>query len=319
MTSFPLVSVVMGVYNGERELPATLDSIFSQQGVEFECIVVDDGSKDATWSILEQRSAHEPRLRILRLPRGGLTCALIAGCAAAKGEFIARHDIGDHSLPSRLSEQSELLRNDDSLSFVSSWSEYVGPEQEPLHVAKGSMSAEAPLWILDESEQWGVIDGPTHHGATMFRRSAYEIVGGYRREFYYGQDWDLWYRLAAVGRFCMIPKVLYIPKLMPISISVSGKSAQNRVASLSRTALTRRLEEHSEDDLIKEISQIRPTLGEKTETERQAASRGLYFIGECLRRNQDRRARRYLWQAVQNDPMNWRAWARFLQSILARS
>ena len=92
----PEVSVVMGVYNGASALPATLQSILSQQGCEFEVIVVNDGSTDDSGRVLDEWAARDARLQIIHQPNKGLTKALIRGCESARGEFIARmapHDV----------------------------------------------------------------------------------------------------------------------------------------------------------------------------------------------------------------------------------
>ena len=78
--------------------------------------------------------------------------------------------------------------------------------------ALGAMAAPgralARMNVLDPSAQKPMLDGPPHHGSVMFRRDAYERSGGYRAQFRYGQDWDLWYRLAALGKFQIVPEVL---------------------------------------------------------------------------------------------------------------
>jgi len=108
--STPEVSVVMGVYNGAEHLEQTLASILSQEGCDLEFIVVDDGSTDDTGSILDAWAAQDKRLRVIHQQNTGLTRALIRGCAEARGEFIARQDAGDVSLPGRLDAQFTYLK-----------------------------------------------------------------------------------------------------------------------------------------------------------------------------------------------------------------
>jgi len=81
---------------------------------------------------------------------------------------------------------------------------------EYLFTSKGRRRARSPIRILSKKEKrWVAIDGPTHHGSVKFRREAYVKAGGYRPAFYYAQDWDLWYRLAALGTFAMVEQSLY--------------------------------------------------------------------------------------------------------------
>src|SRR5438067_1820873 len=134
----PDVSVVMSVYNGGHRLGATLDGIAAQRGVDFEVIVVDDGSTDSSGARLDAWAARDSRVRVIHQENRGLTRALITGCAAARGAFIARHDAGDVSLPQRLQKQRAVLAANPDLAFVSCWTEFVGPEDELLMVVKGT-------------------------------------------------------------------------------------------------------------------------------------------------------------------------------------
>jgi len=130
--SAPEVSVVMSVYNGAEHLETTLASILSQEGCEFEFIVVDDGSTDGTSRILDEWAARDSRLRIIHQQNTGLTRALIRGCAEARGEFIARQDAGDVSLPGRLAAQCACLRTHTDTVMVSSGACFRGPADEKL-------------------------------------------------------------------------------------------------------------------------------------------------------------------------------------------
>ena len=292
------VSVVMSVYNDAAVLQATLDSILGQEGVAFELIAIDDGSTHGSAGILDRAAARDDRVRVIHHENRGLTRELMAGCAIARAPYSARHDAGDLSAPDRLAKQERLLKRDSSLAFVSCWTRFVGPEIEPLWVMRGSGVAEQPVDILDPARQHGVIDGPTHHGSVMFRRDAYERSGGYRAEFYYGQDWDLWYRLAAAGRFQIVPEVLYTARVTPSSISGANREQQETLARLSRAALLARIRGAPEEPILRLAAAIRPA----RRGGRGSHARGLYFIGEALRRNGDVRARRYFDQAIRTWP-----------------
>jgi hypothetical protein len=294
----PDVSIVMSVYNDAAVLPATIESILHQQDAAFELIAIDDGSTDGSGDILDRAVAADDRIRVIHSENRGLTRQLIAGCAAARAPYIARHDAGDLSAPGRLRKQKLLLDANPRLAFVSCWTQFAGPELEPMWVMKGSGVAIEPVDILDASQQHGVTDGPTHHGSVMFRRDAYERAGGYRAEFYYGQDWDLWYRLAAAGRFQIVPEVLYTARVTPSSISGTNRAAQETLAELSRAALLARLRGAPEEPILARAAAVRPL----RRGGRGSRGRGLYFVGEALRRRGDPRARRYFDEAMRAWP-----------------
>lgn len=304
------VSVVMSVYNGGEDLRTTLDSILSQSGVDFELIVVDDGSADATGAILDEAAARDARVRVIHQENRGLTRALIAGCAEARGRYIARHDCGDTSDPRRLAMQKGLLDGNADLVFVSCWTAYVGPELEPLYETRGGGAA--AISILDPSREWGVTDGPTHHGSVMMRRDAYERAGGYRAAFSVGQDWDLWYRLAALGKFQIVPEILYTASVTPDSISGGARDAQQELAKLSLAAMRARHRGESDDEMIRRAASV--TIRRNQTASGTAA--GLYAIGEALRRKKDRRARGYFRRAIALRPLFVRAWIRYAQCFV---
>ncbi len=94
----------MPVWNGERFLAEAVESILAQTFTDFELLAVDGGSTDRTLEILA--SYHDPRIRILHAPPG-IVPALNFGIAQARGNWIARHDADDISLPHRLALQGD--------------------------------------------------------------------------------------------------------------------------------------------------------------------------------------------------------------------
>jgi glycosyltransferase involved in cell wall biosynthesis len=307
-----MISVVLPVYNGADVIAETIDSILAQTDRDFELVVVDDGSTDETPRIIAGYAARDERVRVLTQSNAGITRALIAGCAAARGEYVARQDAGDFSAPARFEKQRAALDANPSLTLVSCWTAFVGPELEPLWIARGTGKSSRPIDVRDLSQRYCVIDGPTSHPSAMFPRDAYERAGGYRAAFYYGQDWDLWYRLLDLGKFQMIEEVLYTARVTPGSISASAKTAQEELAAIVHESVRTRARGESDASLVERASRVRPVRGRKS---RCAAARGLYFIGEALRRNRDARCRLYLRRAAFSCPLLLRAWLRLAQSI----
>ncbi len=310
----PLVSVVMSVFNGGANLSETLDGILAQKGVDLELIVVNDGSTDSTSALLKKISAEHRQVKVLDQENRGLTRALIRGCMEANGEYIARQDVGDLSLPNRLARQLDALCNNRDLVFVSCWTEFVGPMNELLYISKGNGNTTKPTWILSEKERQGVIDGPTCHGSVMYRRDSYSQVGGYRKQFVYGQDWDLWYRMGEIGKFQTIEEILYQARIIPGSISAGNWKKQTRIGRLSRRALSLRLQGEDDSACLKKVTKICHERA-KTTT-RGSIAWQLYFIAECLRRNKDDRCREYFRSAIKGRPILWRAWVRLMQTYI---
>jgi glycosyltransferase involved in cell wall biosynthesis len=315
MTPPPEVSVVMCVYNGGATLRATVESVLAQEGVELELVVVDDGSTDETAKGLEEFARGDARVRVHRQDNAGLTVGLIRGCDMARGRYIARQDAGDQSLGGRLRAQKALLDANAELSFVSCWTRVCGPKQEFLTTSRGSGRAAGPIDIIDLGAPYGIIDGPSHHGSVMFRKDRYVAAGGYRAQFYFGQDWDLWYRLGEAGKFQMAGELLYQACVTPQSLSSRYRKEQQEISKLSHRLLLRRRANEGEDDLLELARAIRPTAGKPAPA--ALLAQGFYFIGEQLRRNGDPRAASYLRDALKASPRMLRAWVRLGQLWLA--
>jgi glycosyltransferase involved in cell wall biosynthesis len=299
MTTTPEISVVMSVFNGARYLQHGLDCILSQQGVDLEFIVVDDGSTDDSATILQAAASRDSRLRIVSQENAGLTRALILGCSLARGRYIARQDGDDVSAPGRLRRQLELLDSDSSLAMASSWAEVIGPDDEPLLVHRRPADpAEATDLLLHGRT------GPPGHGSVMFRRDVYERVGGYRELFYFAQDSDLWLRMAMHGRVGYVQEVLYRYRISPESISGRLHPAKLPYAKLITASHEARLRGESEEAILASAD-FKPVAAEG---EVSSAGATNYFIGRCLFARRDPRALGYLRRALEADPRNLRAW-----------
>lgn len=298
----------MAVRNAAAELEKTVASILSQD-VDLELIAVENGSTDETPRMLAEIAERDPRVRVLHSDRPGLTMALIAGCAAARAEVIARQDAGDISLHGRLRAQLALLRGDPECVLVSCGVQYVGPRGEELYEATETSGQAVRLSLLHDDARW--IRGINHHGTAMFPRRAYEEAGGYRPQFYFAQDLDLWIRLAARGTIAFVPKIAYVASVTPEAISSRYRVGQHL---LTRIAVALR-DTREQDELLAKAARVQPL---EWPFSRRASARGHYFIGRMLQTNGDPRARTYLANAVFRDPLHWRAWAALATSLLMR-
>lgn len=307
-TDSPEISVVMGVRDGGDRLPATIESVLAQEGVDFEFVVVDDGSADGTPAILEGYASRDPRVRVLRQAPAGLTRALIAGCAAARGELIARQDAADLSLPGRLRRQRDLLRENAALALAGCGYEVIAPRGETMSSCLGEPEARAAgrLRALETGSNLTLL----HHGSVIFRKAAYEAAGGYRPQFYYAQDLDLWTRMIDQGGIAYVPELLYRISFHYGCISASRRLVQERLQSIIVEAARARRRGESEAPFLAAAAAVGQ--GGRAGVGRADVA---YFIGSCLKRRGDARARGYFREALADNPFHLRALVRLAQSL----
>jgi glycosyltransferase involved in cell wall biosynthesis len=283
------ISVVLPVYNGAVSIAATIESIQAQSVTDFELIVVDDGSTDATPEILRSYSVEDRRIRIIQQDNCGITRALIRGCEEALSPLIARHDCGDRSRRERFGEETQLFERNAAAILVACGTRYSTNRGEWLYTVTAEGSEVRRSLRNDGISS---IRGLPHHGSAMFRRDAYRRAGGYRAQFYFAQDLDLWIRMAALGEIEVIPEALY-----EASLDINAISSRNRDAQVesARIAIAIRDKAKPEAELLQVASHIRPTTGARG---RLVDVKALYFIASCLRKNKNHTWTRYLWQAL---------------------
>ncbi len=290
--STPSISVVMSVYNNADTLPAALGSILSQEGVALELIVIDDGSTDASGQILDEVAARDPRLKVVHKQNEGLTRALIEGCGMASAPWIARQDADDLSLPGRLRAQLDRALQPDVPVLVTCGAMWTTPDGIDIFPSIASAEPEElRLRILEEGRSICA------HGTALFPKVAYEAVGGYRSEFYYAQDLDLFTRLARFGPVAALSEVLYRYTFSPHSISTHSASVQKKF---------RELIGRSDAEALKEAEALS---GKARQGKLRKATpfAGYYFIGCCLRKKNPAVAAAYFRKALWAKP--WSAHA----------
>jgi glycosyltransferase involved in cell wall biosynthesis len=214
MSDSPSVSVVMSVHNGETYLRPAIESILQQTFSDFEFIIVDDGSTDSSAAILKEFSAVDVRIRLLARQNEGLTKALNHGLRQSRGEFIARFDADDISLPERFARQVDALCSDKSLVLLGSEVELISKDGLRLGIRGHAQDHEEIRHRL----LWGN-GGALTHPAVMIRKSALETICGYDERFTVAQDLDLFLRLSEIGRVSNLPDVLLLWRRHDCSIN----------------------------------------------------------------------------------------------------
>ncbi len=310
-----MISIVMSTYNDSGYLSETIDTVLAQSFIDFEFIIINDGSPDPeTQLIIGDYAAKDSRIKVISKANEGLTRALIDGCNDANGEYIARVDVGDMMLPNRLQLQKEVLDAYWDVGFVSCWTEFCAPEWELMWTNKGKTEVSVPVNMIPKNLYQGLSGDIAHHGSVMFRKSIYEKVDGYRWQFYLGQDWDLWYRMAEKSKFYLIPQVLYRVRILPDGISMTMKKRQDQIAECSKGAFVARMRGEDDTPFLTRASEIRP-LKYKSKKKNDLEP-GYYFIAENLRHRDKQGSRKYFFKAINENLFSIRAWIRLCQTFV---
>jgi glycosyltransferase involved in cell wall biosynthesis len=216
----PYLSIVMAVYNGENDLQQTLESILAQSFNDWELIVIDDKSADATLDIIEQYRKQDTRIRILTNSENlKLAASLNRGIGIAKADWIARHDCGDLSHPQRLQKQVDFLRLHPELILLGTAYTIIAPDGQPLITM--------PMPTTDGAiRQTMRHQNPFAHGSVIFRKEAFKRVGSYNSSFPAAQDYDLWLRLCQEGQMANLSESLYFWRFDSCSTTLSKYALQ---------------------------------------------------------------------------------------------
>ncbi len=218
----PEVSVLLPVFNGSRTVLRALCSVRRQRGVAWECVVVDDGSNDASVRLVQAVAREDSRFRLLRRSHGGIVSALRAGTAACRAPLIARMDADDIMVSGRLAKQCQALHRDPQLIAVGAHVELfprVGLREGRLAYERWLNS----LRSVRDVEADAFVECPIAHPTLMIRADVLREMN-YREEGW-PEDYDLVLRLLGAGcRVGVVPEVLLRWRDSPQRLSRTGAS-----------------------------------------------------------------------------------------------
>jgi hypothetical protein len=201
MDSNPQLTFLMSTYNGRAYLAEAIESVLSQTYAAWRLLVVDDGSTDGSPELAERY--EDPRIRVVRMDQNrGQTAALNAGLAMVETPWVARLDQDDLADPERASAQLAYIRGRPSTVLVGSWADYVDEHAEPVGRFRPPTDPDAVRRELYRRPN------PILHSAATFRTDTARLLGGYRTDFSYAQDYALWARLATQGEIANVGRVL---------------------------------------------------------------------------------------------------------------
>ncbi len=214
------LSVLMCVYKEPTEwIDDAIGSILNQTFRDFEFLIINDNPNDRRLSdFLNEKSASDSRIRIITNPENfGLTKSLNIGLEFCKGEFIARMDADDISMPTRFEKQIRLLKKDQNIGIVGCHIKFIGRKKGYARLPVSN----------DDIKAYEYFSSPFDHPATMMRSNVLAKNGiSYDESLRYAQDQKLWYEMSKVCDFANIPEVLFYHRYNNQQITILHNSEQ---------------------------------------------------------------------------------------------
>ncbi len=192
------ISVVMPVHNAGPFLGESVKSILNQSFSEFEFVILDDASTDSSPQILRDWQRRDKRIRLYRSEKKlGLSGSSNLVVSNTNAPLIARMDADDISHPDRLRRQWEVMQSEPDVVAVGTLCDGID--------SRGKFTRPRDRWRLVRRSSYI----PFPHGSAMFRRAAFDAIGGYREHFAGGEDQDIFFRMRKLGRVVTLSDVLY--------------------------------------------------------------------------------------------------------------
>lgn len=211
----------MAVYNNEKFIKQSIDSILKQTFSNFELIIINDGSTDNTTNILKEYYIKDNRIKIINNKSNiGLTKSLNIGLAQASGKYIARLDADDISLPERIMKQYTYLEKNSDIFLCATRSIYINTEGNTL--GEDELTTDVQNQLKEKN--------CLTHSSIMFRNTGFK----YRDKFYFSQDYDLYLNLLSKGLEISVINEFLVKRIVDSNaISYKRKSKQKLFSKIA--------------------------------------------------------------------------------------
>ncbi len=225
-TSAPDIDVLITVYNGDRFISRTIQSVIDQTFSNWRLIVVDDRSTDDTARIVAAYAARDSRISLIEGRHLGIAAAANVGLARVMADYVARLDADDIAAPGRLATQFAFLQSHPGVVAVGSDVRLIDENDKPLRRRR---MPESPKTIRETLKTRNCII----HPSTMLRTQVLRKIGGYREKFSNSEDYDLWLRMSAVGDIVNLPQCLTSYRRHPSQITAPDNKRRLTIYSVA--------------------------------------------------------------------------------------
>lgn len=207
----PNISVIIPVYNGEKTIEKTINSVLNQTFTTLEVIVINDGSTDSTLNVIE--NINDSRLQVFSYQNAGLATSRNRGLSHCVGKYISFIDADDLWTPDKLATQLQLLEANPDAAVAYSWTDYIDSNEQFLKAGRRvTLSGDVYKQLL----QWNFLENGSN---PLICYEAIQAVGNFDETLKAAEDWDMWLRLAASYKFVVVPKAQILYRVSVHSMS----------------------------------------------------------------------------------------------------
>lgn len=217
MNTTPKITVILPIYNSKEYLNDAINSIIHQTYTDWEMLAINEyGSNDGSADIINKFSAIDDRIQLIQNDaKLGLAASLNKGIVLAKGEYIARMDADDLSMPLRFEKQVQLMDNDKTIGICGTYQRHFGPNINWIH---------KPPISFEECKANILFDCDLCHSTVMLRKDIIMSNNLLYNEEYLAEDFELWSRAVAVTKITNIPEVLGAYRWDNSNITIAKKT-----------------------------------------------------------------------------------------------
>jgi len=223
------VTVLMPVYNAENYIGDAIKSVLEQTFIDFELLIVNDGSTDNTEKVIQ--SFSDPRIVLIQQARSGVGAALNTGLKFAKAEYIARFDADDVCYPHRIEIQYKFIISNPEYIVVGSAGDYMDMDGNYI------FTPAPPAYTNEDIRQLKYKVCPFIHSGVFYKKEIILNHGGYNVNAHTFEDHLLWLSIANEGKFYNFSQALLKVRLNPQSITIDEKWRTRGFSKIKYTSL----------------------------------------------------------------------------------
>lgn len=240
-TEKPEITVLMSVFNGQKYLKEAIESILNQTFRNFELLIINDGSSDSSEQIVRSYTDHRIKF-VINEKNQGLPFSLNRGIELSRGDYIARMDCDDISLPTRLEKQLAFMKANSNIVACGTWIKSIGD--------KGGYTNK---FLSDPNEIKAnlLFNTSLAHPSVMMKKNALLKSNlRYNVEHLHFEDYALWVELSKIGNLSNIPEILLLYRLHRDSVSHEhGQEQKNGASDIRKRQLEALGLEPDEEDM----------------------------------------------------------------------